>query len=169
MKFRKFLRDLKERNRGRVARVVSLAKDHVVEAGGVLEKIDDADGICGLPGILEGNFRSDVLQTGLKVDAAFFLEFQKSEGNKRFADGGDAKFGIAGNFAVLREVGFTDAAAPEKRAVGYKGDAGARDVFRVEDFFCGVLKFFEGFGVREFVFFWRRLLGRKQRGEEQGN
>jgi len=47
-------------------------------------------------------------------------------------------------------------------AVGDEGDAGAGDVLGVENFFCGGLKFFERFGMREFVFFRGRLLGEKQ-------
>jgi hypothetical protein len=95
----------------------------------VLEKIDDADRICRLPRILEGNFRRGVLQSRLKIDAALFFEFEKRERNKSLADGADAEFGVASDVSILREVGLADAAAPEDGAVGDEGDASAGDVF----------------------------------------
>jgi len=60
-----------------------------------------------------------------------------------------------------------DAAAPENLAVGDEGDAGAGDVLGVENFFCGGLKFFERFGMREFVFFSWAIVGREARKERR--
>ena len=94
----------------------------------MLEKIDDANGIRGFPGIFEGNFRRNVLEAGLQIDAAFFFELEESESDECFADGADAEFGVASDVAILREVRFADAAAPEDGAVADESDACARNV-----------------------------------------
>ena len=96
-----FLQDLQDGNVRRVFCVVGLAKGHVVEAGGVLEKIGDADGIRGLPRVFERNVRRDVLQAGLQIDAALFFEFEKRERDECFADGADAEFGVASDVPIL--------------------------------------------------------------------
>jgi len=163
LRIRESLQNLEHGNCWRVARVVDLAKGHVVKAGRVLKEIRDANRIGGFPGILERNFGRDVLQAGLKIDAAFFLKFEKCKRDKSLADGADAELGFAGDVAILGEVGFADAATPEERAVADEGDACAGNVFGIEDFFrCG-LEFFEGFGMRQFVLFCERLLREKKR------
>ena len=96
-----FLQDLQDGNVRRVFCVVGLAKGHVVEAGGVLEKIGDADGIRGLPRVFERNVRRDVLQAGLQIDAALFFEFEKRERDECFAEGADAEFGVASDVPIL--------------------------------------------------------------------
>ena len=168
MRIREFLQNLPNRYVRRVFCVVDLAKGHIVEAGGVLEEIGDADGIRRFPRVSDRDLWRDVLQAGLQIDAAFFFEPKQRKGDEGFADGADTEFGVAGDVAILREVGFADATAPENLAVGDESDTSAGDMFVVEDFFCSGLKFFERFGMREFVFFRGRLLGEKQgrRGEK---
>ncbi len=154
-----FFEDVQHGNVRRVFCVVDLAESHVVEAGGVLEKIGDADGISGFPGIFKRDFGGDVLKAGLEIDAAFFFEFEKREGDKGFADGADAELGVAGDFAIGDVGSFADAAAPQELAFGNEGDASAGDVLFFDDGPGGGLEFGEGFGLRRFFFFFRGALG----------
>lgn len=167
LRLREFSQDFEHRDVGRIVCVVDLAERHVVKACGVFKKIGDTDGIGGRPRIAERDLRRDVLQAGLQIDATFFFEFEKGERDEGLADGADAKFGVASRVTILREVGFADSAAPEDLTVGDECDAGAGDVLGVENFFCGGLKFFERFRMREFVFLRRRLLCRQHRRRDK--
>jgi hypothetical protein len=56
-----------------IAQIVNFAELHVVEARRVFQQVHDADGMSCLPAILERDFRSDILQPGVKIDLSFFL------------------------------------------------------------------------------------------------
>ena len=92
--------------------IVDFSELHVVESRAVLQKIHNAHGVCVSPAVFHGDFRGNVLQPCVEVDSSFFFQFQQCQRHKRFADGADAKFGVAGNIPVRGQVRFAKTAAP---------------------------------------------------------
>ncbi len=152
MRFLESLEHIQQRKVIAIFQVVDFAEFHVVEAGGVFQQVYNAHRLGGFPPVFDGDFRCDVLQPGIEIDFSFFLQFQKRQRDKRFADRADAKFRVAAHFAAAGDVGFADSAAPEKLPIRHQRHSGSGDALFVEHVFHGFLQFLNGLRVRQIFF-----------------
>src|SRR5258708_7632066 len=131
--FPESLENLQKREIISIAQVVNFAEFHVVEARRVFEQVHDADGMSCLPAILERDFRSDILQPGVKIDLSFFLQFQQGQRDKCLADRAHAEFRVATDGTSRGNVCLADSTAPENLAIRYQRYSCSRQVLFVEN------------------------------------
>jgi hypothetical protein len=138
----------------------------------VFEQIHDADGMSRLPGVLDGNFRGDVLQACFEVDLALFLKFQKSERDESFADGSDAKLRVTRDGLLGGDVRVAKSAAPEKFTARDERDACAGHVIFLQFALYGFLQAFKCLARQRVGLFLRNERNGRQQdqsGKEQND
>ena len=117
---------------------------HVVPAGGVLEQVDDADGICSLPGVSVPDVGRVLTERIVQRELALFLQLEYGERREALCDGADAEERVGSSRAVLRRVGHPDAVGEQHAVAGHHRETGARNVAFAEGLFDSGFQFING-------------------------
>src|SRR5258708_18552273 len=111
--------------------------------------------MSSFPAILEWNFRCDIPQPRVKINSAFFLQFEERKGDECLADPAYPKFCVAGDGTIRGQVRMADSAAPKKLPIRNQRRPRSGNMLLVEHFLHSLLQFLERLRVRQIVFLLR--------------
>ncbi len=101
-----------ERQLRSVRVAVDLVEVHVVEARGVLQQVDHANGIGRLPGVVDLQLRRDFEDRRIEIDVAIEIQLDHRRGDEGLADRTGAEMRVGRYRRIAGAVGDADATCP---------------------------------------------------------
>ena len=101
-----------ERQVGAIGDVVHLVEMHVVEAGGVLQQVNDAHRELRLPGVVDLNLRRQLGDRRVEIDLVVQVHLHERRGDEGLADRSGAEVRVGGHRRLAVAIGEPDAAGP---------------------------------------------------------
>jgi hypothetical protein len=107
-------------------REVRLVEVHVVEAGRMLQKVDEANGMLCLPRIFDVDFGRELSDRSVEIDQPVFSELHQPHRDECLADRADAKASVGCDRYSTITIGVADATFPFDACLPDERKAGTR-------------------------------------------
>ena len=132
----------------RSATLYHLIEVHVVEAGAVLQEVNDAHRELRLPGVVDLNLRGQRGHRGVEVERVVQVHLHERRGDEGLTDRPGAEVRIGGHRRLLIAIGEPHPTGPFNTGHPDERDAGARNTGLAQDDLDGLSKVLDGLRPR---------------------